>query len=116
MQLDGSESKSSVRFTVPNKFIPRGVIATEEMMKEPCPYSMDCEVVQSLAKWKRVMLKRLDAKVGEGIYSESTSIRKGYKGDVTHSAVADQCEYPARPTFALSIHITFSCKNPCLLF
>jgi asparagine synthetase A len=36
-------------------------------------------VVQSLAKWKRVMLGRLGCKVGEGIYCDSTSIRKGYK-------------------------------------
>lgn len=90
-ELDGTESKSAVRFTVPNKDIPRGIAMTEEMMKAPSPYKMECEVVQSLAKWKRVMLKRLGCQVGEGIYCDSTSIRKGYKGDVTHSAVADQC-------------------------
>lgn len=48
---------------------------------------MECEIVQSLAKWKRLMLHRLNCKVGEGIYCDSTSIRKGYKGDVTHSVV-----------------------------
>ena len=92
-ELDGTESKSAVRFTVSNRNIPRGIQMTEEMAKAPSPYQMDCEVVQSLAKWKRVMLKRLGCKVGEGIYCDSTSIRKGYKGDVTHSVVADQCKF-----------------------
>ena len=41
---------------------------------------------------------RLDVPVGEGIYCDSTSIRKGYKGDVTHSIVADQWDF--------EIHIT----------
>ncbi|CAB9501152.1 Aspartate--ammonia ligase [Seminavis robusta] len=95
-ELDGTESKSAVRFSVPNKNMPRGVIPTEEMMKAPSPYEMDCEVVQSLAKWKRVMLGRLGCQVGEGIYCDSTSIRKGYKGDVTHSAVADQWDFEIR--------------------
>ena len=57
---------------------------------------MDCEVMQSLAKWKRIMLGRLDVDVGEGIYCSSTSIRKGYKGDVSHSAIADQWDYEVR--------------------
>lgn len=43
-------------------------------------YQMKCEVMQSLAKWKRIMLARLGVDVGEGIYCASTSIRKGYKG------------------------------------
>ena len=95
-ELDGTESKSAVRFVVPNKDIPRGITVTEEMMNQKSPYEMDCEVVQSLAKWKRIMLDRLDMPVGEGIYCDSTSIRKGYKGDVTHSVVADQWDFEIR--------------------
>lgn len=53
-------------------------------------------VVQSLAKFKRVMLGRLGVGIGEGIYCSSTSIRKGYKGDVTHSIIADQWDYEIR--------------------
>jgi aspartate--ammonia ligase len=98
-ELDGSESKSAVRFTVPNKDIPRGLKISEEMMNDqPSPYEMDCEIVQSLAKWKRIMLERLDMPVGEGIYCDSTSVRKGYKGDVTHSVVADQWDFEIRIT------------------
>ncbi|KAL3893972.1 MAG: hypothetical protein SGARI_007887, partial [Bacillariaceae sp.] len=44
------------------------------------------------------MLDRLDIPVGEGIYCDSTSIRKGYKGDVTHSIVADQWDFEIRIT------------------
>jgi len=96
-ELDGSESKSAVRFTVPNKYIPRGIIPEDEKLKrEPNPFKMECEVVQSLAKWKRIMLDRLGCNVGEGIYCDSTSIRKGYKGDVTHSAIADQWDFEIR--------------------
>jgi len=97
-ELDGTVSKSAVRFTVPNQDIPRGIKISEEKMKQYCPYEMECEVVQSLAKWKRIMLDRLDIPVGEGIYCDSTSIRKGYKGDVTHSVIADQWDF--------EIHIT----------
>lgn len=42
------------------------------------------------------MLKRLGVEVDEGIYCTSTSIRKGYKGDVTHSVIADQWDYEIR--------------------
>ena len=82
--LDGSVSKRSVQFVVPNKDIPRGIKVDEAKWKEPAPYEMKCEVVQSLAKWKRVMLDRLGCKVGEGIYCDSTSIRKGYKVRFDH--------------------------------
>jgi aspartate--ammonia ligase len=94
--LDGSVSKRAVQFIVPNKDIPRGIKVDEAKLNEPGPYEMKAEVVQSLAKWKRVMLGRLGCKVGEGIYCDSTSIRKGYKGDVTHSAVADQYDFEIR--------------------
>eukprot|EP00957_Ditylum_brightwellii_P210317 15364834-Ditylum_brightwellii.AAC.1 len=44
-ELDGSESKSAVRFTVPNKYIPRGIIPEDEKLKrEPNPFKMECEV------------------------------------------------------------------------
>mmetsp|Transcript_20173 Transcript_20173/g.24491 ORF Transcript_20173/g.24491 Transcript_20173/m.24491 type:complete len:401 (-) Transcript_20173:691-1893(-) len=98
-ELDGSDSKSPVKFVVPNCDIPRGLVnanADEKNQEMKSPYRMDCEVVQSLAKWKMIMLHRLDCKKGEGIYCISTSIRKGYKGDVTHSVIADQWDYEVR--------------------
>lgn len=98
-ELDGSESKSAVRFTVPNQDIPRGIkISAESIKQMNSPYQMECEIVQSLAKWKRIMLDRLGFEVGEGLYCDSTSIRKGYKGDVTHSVVADQWDFEIKIT------------------
>ena len=93
--LDGTKSKSAVTFRVPNQFIPRGIeVQDDDNGKNPAtPYQLDCEVVQSLAKWKRFMLGHLDCPVNTGIYCDSTSIRKGYKGDVTHSAIADQWDF-----------------------
>jgi aspartate--ammonia ligase len=93
-ELDGTESKSAVRFTVPNQDIPRGLVPAISIPKSP--YEMECEVVQSLAKWKRIMLGRLNCQVGQGIYCDSTSIRKGYKGDTTHSIIADQWDFEVR--------------------
>ncbi len=98
-ELDGTESKSAVRFTVPNEDIPRGIDTSASRHKgeeRNSPYKMECEVVQSLAKWKRIMLDRLDCHEGQGIYCDSTSIRKGYKGDTTHSVLADQWDFEIR--------------------
>ena len=95
--LDGSASKSAVKFVVPNQDVPRGLGQNPNTEYGP-DYSMECEIVQSLAKWKRIMLQRLDVPPGHGIYCDSMSIRKGYKGDATHSVVADQWDY--------EIHIT----------
>lgn len=63
--LDGTKSKSAVSFTVPNVNIPRGMKVDESKILES-PYELECEVVQSLAKWKRFMLDRLGCEVGTG--------------------------------------------------
>jgi aspartate--ammonia ligase len=94
-QLDASESKRPVHFEVTNQDVPRGIKVDESKMQDS-PYKMDCEIIQSLAKWKRIILERLGCDVGEGIYCESVSIRKGYKGDVTHSVITDQWDFEIR--------------------
>lgn len=58
-----------------------------------CRFGFDAEVVSSLAKWKRLMLQRYACAPGSGLFCESTSIRKGYKGDVTHSNICDQWDW-----------------------
>lgn len=95
-ELDGTKSKSAVYFTVPNQDIPRGIECNSNEIIPTSPFEMECEVVQSLAKWKRIMLQRLNCEIGQGLYCDSTSIRKGYKGDVTHSIVADQWDFELR--------------------
>lgn len=57
-------------------------IKVDESVPEDSPYEMQAEIVQSLAKWKRILLDRLGCQLGEGIDCDSTSVRKGYKGDV----------------------------------
>lgn len=77
-----------MKFCVPNRDIPRGIEVNETQIEDNS-FAMECEVVQSLAKWKRIMLDRLDCKEGEGIYCLSTSIRKGYKVSVSVLMIKD---------------------------
>jgi aspartate--ammonia ligase len=51
------------------------------------------EVVQSLAKWKRMMLKVYDFQIGEGLYTDMRAIRPCDKIDATHSAYVDQWDW-----------------------
>jgi asparagine synthetase A len=76
-ELDGIIPKSAVQFKVPNRAIPRG-IKFDESAPVDSPSEIKAEIVQSLAKWKRIMLDRSDCRPGEGIYCDSTSVRKGY--------------------------------------
>jgi len=51
------------------------------------------EVVQSLAKWKRVALGRYGFKPGEGIYTDMNAIRRDDHMDNTHSIFVDQWDW-----------------------
>ncbi len=51
------------------------------------------EVVQSLAKWKRVALGRYGFKPGEGIYTDMNAIRRDDDMDNTHSIFVDQWDW-----------------------
>ena len=53
----------------------------------------DAEVVQSLAKWKRVALKRYDFKVGKGIVCDMNAIRRDEELDNLHSIYVDQWDW-----------------------
>ncbi len=53
------------------------------------------EVVQSLAKWKRVALERYGFKAGEGIYTDMNAIRRDDDMDNTHSIFVDQWDWEA---------------------
>ncbi|HSH36334.1 aspartate--ammonia ligase [Schnuerera sp.] len=56
-------------------------------------YNERIEIVQSLAKWKRMALKRYDFKVGEGIYADMDAIRPDEVLDHTHSIYVDQWDW-----------------------
>lgn len=51
------------------------------------------EVVQSLAKWKRLALKRYDYRPGEGLYTNMNAIRRDEVPDNLHSCYVDQWDW-----------------------
>lgn len=55
---------------------------------------VQAEIVHSLAKWKRIALKRYGFRNGEGIYTDMNAIRRDDKCDNQHSIYVDQwdCE------------------------
>ena len=53
----------------------------------------DAEVVQSLAKWKRFALKKYGFRVGEGLYTDMTAIRRDEVTDNIHSIYVDQWDW-----------------------
>ena len=51
------------------------------------------EVVQSLAKWKRMMLRDYDIRVGYGIYTDMNALRPDEELDNLHSVYVDQWDW-----------------------
>ena len=55
---------------------------------------LHCQVVQSLAKWKRVALKRYELWPGKGIYADMNAIRRDEDElDNLHSVYVDQWDW-----------------------
>ena len=53
----------------------------------------ELEIVQSLAKWKRLALKKYDIDIHKGLYTDMTAIRRDDKMDETHSIYVDQWDW-----------------------
>ena len=53
----------------------------------------DAEVVQSLAKWKRMALKRYEFQHGTGLYTDMCAIRRDDDMDNLHSIYVDQWDW-----------------------
>ena len=51
------------------------------------------EIVHSLAKWKRLALKRYHFTTGEGLYTDMTAIRRDEDTDNIHSIYVDQWDW-----------------------
>ncbi|NLP16757.1 MAG: aspartate--ammonia ligase [Clostridiales bacterium] len=51
------------------------------------------EIVHSLAKWKRLALKRYGFSVGEGLYTDMNAIRRDEETDNIHSIYVDQWDW-----------------------
>lgn len=54
---------------------------------------MYCEIVHSLAKWKRLALKRYGFSLGEGLYTDMNAIRRDEETDNLHSIYVDQWDW-----------------------
>jgi len=65
-------------------------------VERPVAFDMKCipgeemEVVQSLAKWKRIALKAYGFEPGEGLYTNMNAIRRDEEPDNLHSIYVDQ--------------------------
>ena len=52
-----------------------------------------CEIVHSLAKWKRMALKEYNFEVGEGLYTDMNAIRRDEELGNIHSLYVDQWDW-----------------------
>ena len=52
-----------------------------------------CEIVHSLAKWKRLALKTYGFALGEGLYTDMNAIRRDEETDNLHSIYVDQWDW-----------------------
>ncbi|MHB0856406.1 MAG: aspartate--ammonia ligase [Anaerolineae bacterium] len=55
--------------------------------------AQDAEIVQSLAKWKRLALATYDFQHGEGLYTDMNAIRPDEQPDNLHSLYVDQWDW-----------------------
>ena len=53
----------------------------------------EAEVVQSLAKWKRMMLRDYDIQIGYGVYTDMNALRPDEELDNLHSIYVDQWDW-----------------------
>ncbi len=53
----------------------------------------EVEIVQSLAKWKRMALAKYNFKVGSGLYTDMNAIRRDEEMDNLHSIYVDQWDW-----------------------
>lgn len=59
----------------------------------PATNNQEFEIVHSLAKWKRMALKRYQFNLGEGIYTDMNAIRKDEDLGPLHSIYVDQWDW-----------------------
>ena len=59
----------------------------------PAVGGQEAQVVHSLAKWKRLALKRYEFKVGDGLYTDMNAIRRDEELDNFHSIYVDQWDW-----------------------
>lgn len=85
---------SSPLFVLPESGMNDNLNGIETAVKFHVP-DMDktAEIVHSLAKWKRMALKKYGFEVGKGIYTDMNAIRKDEELDNLHSLYVDQWDW-----------------------
>ena len=81
-------------------FVPENSGLNDNLNGYERPVSFDipavganAQVVHSLAKWKRLALKRYDFAVGNGLYTDMNAIRRDESLDNLHSIYVDQWDW-----------------------
>jgi len=85
---------SAPLFVEPNKGINDDLSGIERAVEFDIQQTKEtAQVVQSLAKWKRIALQKYGFPVGEGIYTDMNAIRRDDVRDNTHSIYVDQWDW-----------------------
>ena len=85
---------SSPLFVLPESGMNDNLNGIEKAVSFDVPYlDKEAEIVHSLAKWKRVALKKYGFSVGRGLYTDMNAIRKDEELDNLHSLYVDQWDW-----------------------
>lgn len=85
---------SSPLFVLPESGTNDNLSGVEKAIQFEVPdMNKTAEIVHSLAKWKRMALKKYGFSVGRGIYTDMNAIRKDEKLDNIHSLYVDQWDW-----------------------
>ncbi|MBF0360794.1 MAG: aspartate--ammonia ligase [Oligoflexia bacterium] len=99
-QVNLSDSLNLLRVSAP-LFVKSGTGINDDLNGIEKPVSIEtggnfqckAEIVQSLAKWKRMILKEYAMNPGEGIYTDMNAIRPDEHVDNLHSIYVDQWDW-----------------------
>lgn len=85
---------SSPLFVLPETGTNDNLNGVEKPVSFQVPYlRKDAEIVHSLAKWKRMALRKYGFSVGRGLYTDMNAIRKDEELDNLHSLYVDQWDW-----------------------
>lgn len=85
---------SSPLFVLPETGTNDNLNGVEKPVSFQVPHlKKDAEIVHSLAKWKRMALKKYGFSVGRGLYTDMNAIRKDEELDNLHSLYVDQWDW-----------------------
>lgn len=85
---------SSPLFVLPETGTNDNLSGVEKPVSFQVPYlRKEAEIVHSLAKWKRMALKKYGFPVGRGLYTDMNAIRKDEELDNLHSLYVDQWDW-----------------------